>query len=143
MSDRTMSLLFSTVDDGFEWHFCLSNTLLPWLCCISAEHSGAYEYDLASPYPLPALCVSADTNRAGSLRLSAGGFHRLLFGDILAESQHDTCIPTSHVLDYFYLSSRSSLPLGAFLWRTVLYYHARNGIAFSILTGRAGGLMII
>ena len=31
-------------------------------------------------------------------------------------------------------------PLGAFLWRTVLYCHAQNGIAFSILTGRAGGL---
>jgi hypothetical protein len=34
-------------------------------------------------------------------------------------------------------------PLGAFLWRTVLYYYGGNGIAFSILTGRAGGLMII
>ncbi len=28
-------------------------------------------------------------------------------------------------------------------WRTVLHYHARNGIAFSILTGRAGGLTVI
>ena len=143
MIDRTMSLSFAAIGDGFELRSCLSNTLLPWLCCILGEHLKVYEYDLASPCPPPDLCFSADTNREEFIRLSVGGFPRSFFDDILAESQHDTCIPPSHVLEFLYLSSRSSSPLGAFLWRTVLYCHARNGIAFSILTGGAGGLTFI
>jgi hypothetical protein len=47
------------------------------------------------------------------------------------------------VLDFSNLSWRSSLPLGAFLRRTVYQIHALNGRAFSILTGRAGGLILI
>ena len=143
MTDRTMSLLFSTRGDGLGSHSYLSTTLLPWLACTSVERSEAYEYDLASPHPLTVLHSSADKNREGSLRLSAGVFRRLFSGDILEESPHDTCIPTSHVRDFSYLSSRPSSHFGAFLWRTVLYRHARNCIAFSILAGRAGGLMII
>jgi hypothetical protein len=35
------------------------------------------------------------------------------------------------------------VPWGVPLWRAVLPVHARNGITFSILTGRAGGIIFI
>ena len=53
MSAQTVSLSFSTVNDGFEWHSLLLSNLSSSLCYISVEHSAAFGYGLEAHCPLP------------------------------------------------------------------------------------------
>jgi hypothetical protein len=146
MSAQITFLSVSILDDGSEWHSLILSNLSSSLYYISGERSGACGYGQIMHCLLPILLLSADIILE-ELRRSFGEFsHKLLSFDISAKWQYETCIPILSCFSRTWLFQSFITVLLAprgLPRRTVYYFFAWNGITFSILTGRTGGLVTI